>query len=95
MKFKRSKDKTAIDLEIESVMDAMSNLNKTTNEYAELLGVLERLYETKRLEDDGKLSPDTKAIIAANLLGIVLILGYEQAGLVTSKALGFVLRGRV
>lgn len=41
-----------------------------------------------------KLSPDTVALIAANLVGIILILGYEKADVITSKALGFILRGR-
>lgn len=36
------------------------------------------------------LSADTLAIIAANLAGIVLILGYEKVNVVTSKAIGFV-----
>lgn len=41
-----------------------------------------------------RISPDTIAMIAANLVGIVLILGYEKADVITSKALGFVMRGR-
>ncbi len=36
------------------------------------------------------LSMETWAVIAANLAGIVLILGYERVNIVTSKALGFV-----
>jgi hypothetical protein len=35
------------------------------------------------------------AIIAGNLLGIVLILGYEKANIVTSKAIGFVIKGKL
>jgi hypothetical protein len=40
-------------------------------------------------------SPDTIAVVAGNLLGIILILGYEKADVITTKALGFVLKGRV
>jgi hypothetical protein len=36
------------------------------------------------------LSPDMIASIAANLLGIVAILGFEKANVVTSKSLSFV-----
>ena len=30
-----------------------------------------------------------------NLMGIFLILGYEKANVITSKALGFIIKGRV
>ena len=36
------------------------------------------------------LKPETLALIAANLVGIGLILGHERLGVVTSKAIGFV-----
>lgn len=38
---------------------------------------------------------NTLLVIAGNLLGIVLILNYEKMGVVASKALGFVIKGRV
>jgi hypothetical protein len=37
-----------------------------------------------------RVSWDTWALVGANLLGIVLIIGHERANVVTSKALGFV-----
>lgn len=39
-----------------------------------------------------RVSPETLAIIGGNIAGIVLILGYEHVHVVTSKALGFVMR---
>lgn len=41
------------------------------------------------------ISPDTILIVAGNLAGIILILGYEKMDIITSKALNFVLKGRV
>lgn len=41
-----------------------------------------------------KVSPDTALVVAANLVGIVLILTFERTDIVTSKALGFILKGR-
>ena len=38
---------------------------------------------------------NTLLIVLGNLLGIVLILNYEKMGVVASKALGFVIKGRV
>ncbi|HRX15969.1 MAG TPA: hypothetical protein P5123_06625 [Spirochaetota bacterium] len=42
-----------------------------------------------------KVKPDTIAIVMTNLIGIGMILGYERVNIITSKALGFVLKGRV
>jgi len=40
-------------------------------------------------------SPDTLLIVGANLLGILLILNYEKLDIVSSKAVGFILKARV
>lgn len=47
------------------------------------------------LKIDWKVSPDTLLIVGANLLGIVLILYYEKLDIISTKALGFVIKGRV
>ena len=47
------------------------------------------------LTADWKISPDTLLIVGANLLGILLILNYERLDIISTKALGFVIRGRV
>lgn len=44
----------------------------------------------KTLKNLYGISPDTLAIIAANLAGIGLILSYERFNIVTSKAIGFI-----
>lgn len=41
------------------------------------------------------ITPDTLLVVAGNLVGIILILNKEKADIILSKALGFVLRGRV
>lgn len=47
------------------------------------------------LTSDWKISPDTLLIVGANLLGILLILNHERLDIISTKALGFVIRGRV
>ena len=47
------------------------------------------------LKTDWKVSPDTLVIVGANLLGIILILKFEQLDIITTKALSFVIKGRV
>lgn len=53
---------------------------------------LEHELKEKEFEKSRRVSPDTLAIIAANVVGILLIIGYERANVVTSKALGFILK---
>lgn len=51
--------------------------------------------EGQRLDNQvprNRVSKDTMAVIAANLVGIVTIIGYERLNVLTSKALGFVLK---
>jgi hypothetical protein len=90
------KDKrTNLEKEIDSVLRIMSQYSPDSKEYTFMAENLERLYKAKSNDRNRHISPDTIAVIAGNLLGIGLILGFEKANVITSKALGFVLRGRV
>ncbi len=77
----------------------LSNLEKLcgirSKEYSAKLSDLDNLCKIKDKEAKRAVSPDTIAVIAGNLLGIALILGYEKTGVIASKALGFVIRGRL
>ena len=59
----------------------------------------ERLDYIGKILDENKtkvvFSPDTLLIVGANLLGILLILNYEKLDIVSSKAVGFILKARV
>jgi hypothetical protein len=56
---------------------------------------IDLINQRKPAKEKKTVSPDTLAIVIGNLAGIILILGYEKANVITSKALGFVIRGRV
>lgn len=53
-----------------------------------------RVY-TEMLKPSWKFTPDTLLVVGGNLIGILLILNFERLDIVRSKALGFVLKGRV
>ncbi len=96
LKLFTTKDKcTSLEKEIESVLKVMSQHSPDSKEYKAMSENLERLYKAKSYEKDRSVSPDTIAVVAGNLLGIALVLGYEKANVITSKAMGFILRGRV
>lgn len=49
----------------------------------------------RKLDPEGKLSPDAVLGAIANLMDIILILNFEKVGIITSKALGFVMKARL
>lgn len=59
------------------------NLNEKYQVYAEML------------KPSWKFTPDTLLVVGGNLIGILLILNFEKMDIIRSKALGFVLKGRV
>lgn len=65
---------------------------ESLEDISEALSIMERQRE---LGNKRRISPDTIAIVAGNLIGIVIILGFERGHIITTKALGFILRGRV
>jgi hypothetical protein len=87
--------KTKLDDVIEAVILKLEGLSPDSKEYQIIADNLERLYKARSYEKSNFVSPDTLAIIGGNLLGIALILWFEKTDVITSKALGFVLKGRV
>ena len=53
---------------------------------------LVKLYAIKNAKFENRMSKDAVLAVVGNLAGIVMILGYERAHIVTSKALGFVMK---
>lgn len=83
---------------LEEVIDVLI-VRMTTEDFdpklfAEQVDQLTKLYKLKENHTPKRVSPDTLALVLGNLIGIVIILGYERAHVVTSKALTFVLRSR-
>ena len=50
---------------------------------------------TEMMKPSWTLTPDTILIAVTNLAGIALILNFEKLDILRSKAIGFVLKGRV
>lgn len=95
MKFTKKDKRTNLEKEIDDVLKEMELLDKDSDEYKKRVVILERLYKAKSMDTNRRVSPDTIAVVAGNLLGILVILNFEKANVITSKALGFVLKGRV
>lgn len=61
------------------------------------LKLLNQRYEvlSSMLKPRWKISPDTTALVVANLAGILLILNHERLDIISSKALSFISKVRV
>ena len=81
--------------EIEVVLDHIKDLKPGTEDYAAALNNLEALYKIRNVKMEIRVKPETVLMVAGNLLGIVLILNHEKANVISTKALGFIMKGRV
>jgi len=92
---KTPRDKrTNLEKEIDSLITYLGGIKPEDPEYLIVSENIERLYKAKAHERQRNISPDTMALVAGNLLGIAMILSHEKLNIITTKALGFVIKGR-
>jgi hypothetical protein len=88
---KSPREATALDKAIEDLFSELQSVNADTEEYSAMADQLIKLMKLKKeVEPSWRVSPDVLVAAGANVLGILLILNFERAGVVASKALGFV-----
>lgn len=92
MKLKFWNEKPSIyDEPIERVLNEMKTYGPDSPEFEAQLKYLERLSGMKeKTKSIMRVSPDTVAIVAGNLLGILIIVAYEQSHPMTSKGLSYI-----
>lgn len=90
--FLHDEAKQPIDKQIDAILDEMTTKGVDSEEYPKLIGFLERLHGLKKKDKLPPVSRDTIAMIAGNLLGILLIVAYEQKHVMTSKGLNQLIR---
>ena len=83
-----------IESELERALVYLKTEQVEDEKYKKGLGVVERLHGLVDKEKPETVSKNTALIVAANLIGILVILKHEYANPITSKALNFVMRPR-
>lgn len=83
--------KTTLNDVIDDLYRNMIALTPDQEEYQVMMKQLVKLHKLKNASSK-RVSPDTLAIVAGNLLGIGMIVAHERVGIVTSKALNFVMK---
>lgn len=79
-------DEIKYDDAIERLLGEMNTYDPDTPEYRNALEALERVTKIKAESRKSKVSADTAAIVLGNLVGILIIVAYEQKHAWTSKA---------
>lgn len=86
---------TRLEEEIDSVLVQMGSFTADSPEYAKMLTQLEKLYKCMPVKAPPPVRMDTIVTVLGNIVGIVMILGFEHTHVITSKALSFVLKSKV
>lgn len=88
---KRKPETDRIDTAIDELLIQMQQVSAASIQYAKMTDQLAKLYDLRtRTAGTTAVSPDTIATVAANLIGIGMILHHERAHVITTKAIGFV-----
>lgn len=78
-----------LETQINAVLNKMSEVGPDSEEYRKLIVYLDRLNSMKVSNRPHRISGDTMAIVVGNLLGILIIVAYEQKHVMSSRAFGF------
>ncbi len=93
--FKKTiEEDTALDGEINRLLNDMAIQERSSKEYQVMTDQLVKLYALKPKKPETRVSPDTLALVLGNLAGILVLVSHEKAHVVTSKALSFILKAR-
>lgn len=87
------KDKTdPIDALITKLLGEIDYVEATSDEYSTMLKNLEQLYKLKAEKRRKPIGWDTIFMVGGNILGVLIVVAFEQNHVVTSKGLNLVLR---
>ena len=91
---KKPKPPQGLDLAIDNLLVAIQRCEPYSSEYPGMVKQLTKLHALKVNETQTHVSKDVWITVAANLAGILIIVGYEHAHVVTTKALNQVFKLR-
>lgn len=77
---------TAMDEEIARLVDLLKKADPTTKEYETIVDNLKVLCEAREKKNERAISYEMLIGVGANLLGLLIVLNFEKANVITSKA---------
>jgi hypothetical protein len=90
----RSREITLLERITDRATRELNNHPIGSEEYVRTLDVVIKLHKLREEETPKTVSKDTLLIVVANLLGIFMIIKHENVNVVTSKAMGLLLKPR-
>jgi len=77
---------SSLEKEIERLFVKLANLPEASEEYDRVSNQVKKLYPLKETDSKKKVSADVLVGAATNLIGIGMVLNYEQLRVITTKA---------
>lgn len=81
-----------LDDEIDRVRSHMLTMDMESKEYRDLVDTFERLIKLQNEVKGSGVDPNTVLVVATNILAVLIIVGYEQGHIITSRGLQFLVR---
>lgn len=92
--FAKSSIHTKLDEEILAALDQLDQHQKESEAYGVVVDRITKLHKLKSEERLSLPSTDTALVVAANIFGILWLTRFEREHVISSKALGFVMKPR-
>jgi len=89
MRFMR---KSIFDKSIDKVLDELEHKDPESDDYEKLLHRADRLTKLRERERSNRVNPETAWMVAGNIIGILVIVAYEQKHVMASRGMNFILR---
>lgn len=80
--------------EVDRLLTELGALQPESEEYQTVSKQLETLYKLRPIKRAERVPVETWMAVAGNLAGIAAIIVFERSNVLTSKALGFVLKSK-
>lgn len=81
---------TKLETELDRILEKMEQLDPSDTTYVAYADQLSKLYKLKEVDSKKRVSSDAVLSAATNLTGILLIINYEYAHVLGSRAVSFI-----
>lgn len=83
---------TPLEAAVNRLVHDLNNHEIGSEEYQKSLDALTKLHKMKVEEKPSSVSKDTLVVVAANLLGLIMVISHERVNVITTRAFSMLLR---
>ena len=90
MQIKRTKEPSKLDEAIDNLLDELNDYPGYDSDYAKRVKMLEKLHKIKKGNSPrDQVNPDTLLVVGGNVVIALILIGFEQKHVITTKATTF------